>query len=34
MRDILIDRANEIEAAMKQTDEVEKIRQRLSNLAS
>lgn len=33
MRDILIDRANEIEAAMQQTDEVEKIRQRLSNLA-
>jgi hypothetical protein len=34
MRDILIDRANEIEAAMQQTDEVQKIRQRLSNLAS
>ena len=34
MRDILIDRANEIEAAMKQTDEVEKIRRRLAHLAS
>ena len=34
MRDILIDRADEVEAAMQQTDEVEKIRQRLSNLAS
>ena len=33
MRDILIDRADEIELAMKQTDEVEKIRKRLSNLA-
>ncbi len=34
MRDILIDRANEIEVAMQQTDEVEKIRKHLSNLAS
>ncbi len=34
MRDILIDRANEIEIAMQQTDEVEKIRQRLRHIAS
>lgn len=33
MRDILIDRADEIEVAMQQTDEVEKIRKRLSSLA-
>ena len=34
MRDILIDRADEIESAMQQTEEVAKIRQRLSQLAS
>ncbi len=34
MRDILIDRADEIEAAMQQTEEVQKIKQHLGNLAS
>ena len=34
MRDILIDRADEIEVAMEQREEVEKIRKKLHNLAS
>jgi hypothetical protein len=34
MRDILIDRANEIDAAMEQREEVEKIRRKLGSLAS
>src|SRR5689334_11416042 len=34
MRDILIDRNHEIEAAMQQSDEVARIKQRLGNIAS
>ena len=34
MRDILIDRTDEIERAMQQSDEVARIKQQLSNLAS
>lgn len=34
MRDILIDRADEIEAAMEQREEVEKIKRKLHHLAS